>query len=142
MNDKPAQPKTTPAPARTRVRGIMERVLGRHGLVWAMGFTALATLLRWGTDAVLADNAPFSFYYLSVVLTALVSRMGSAAVAVILGGVCGHFLWVTPRFSFVFLDKSQVAQLVVYFVVATLCALAVALARILRVADYLDTPDD
>lgn len=107
-----------------------------------MAFTALATLLRWGSDGLLADHAPFSFYFLSVVLTALVSPMGSSFLAVLFGGLCGHLLWVEPRFSLAFQDKSQVAQLVVYVFVASLCALSVAAARILRVCDYIDTPDN
>ena len=110
--------------------------------MWVVAFTALATVLRWGTDGLLADASPFSFYYLSVVLTALLARIGSAISAVILGALCGHFLWVVPRFSMEFVNTSQIAQLLVFLVVATLCALAVAAARVLRVFDYIDTPDD
>lgn len=142
MTDTPAQSKQPPAPNRSRRRGLFVRVFGRYGIAWAVSFTVVATLLRWGTDVFLADNAPFSFYYLSVVLTAQVSRIGPAIVAVILGALCGHFLWVTPRLTFSFLGTPQIAQLVVFVVVATLCSLAVSLARILRVADYIDTSDE
>ena len=110
--------------------------------MWVVAFTAMATLLRWLTDGLLADTSPFSFYYLSVVLTALAAPMGSSILAVILGGLCGHFIWVNPRLSMAFLNTSQVAQLVVFIVVATLCALAVPAARLFRVFDYLETRDD
>jgi K+-sensing histidine kinase KdpD len=110
--------------------------------LWVVAFTAVATLLRWATDGVLETHAPFSFYYVSVVLTALVAPMGSSILAVILGGVCGHFLWVEPRISLEFLNTSQAAQLIVYIFVASLCALAVTAARVLRLFDYIDTPDD
>ena len=110
--------------------------------MWVVVFTAMATLLRWLTDGLLADAAPFSFYYLSVVLTALLAPMGSSILAVILGGLCGHFIWVVPRFSMVFMNTSQVAQLVVFGVVATLCARAVAAARVFRIFDYFETDDD
>ncbi len=136
------QLKTQPAPARSHLRSTFEKVFGRLGPVWVVAFTALATVLRWGTDGLLADASPFSFYYLSVVLTALLARIGSAISAVILGALCGHFLWVVPRFSMEFVNTSQIAQLLVFIVVATLCALAVAAARVLRVFDYIDTPDD
>ena len=136
------QLRTQPAPARSHLRSTFEKVFGRLGPVWVVAFTALATVLRWGTDGLLADASPFSFYYLSVVLTALLARIGSAISAVILGALCGHFLWVVPRFSMEFVNTSQIAQLLVFLVVATLCALAVAAARVLRVFDYIDTPDD
>ena len=68
-------------------------------------------------DGLLADSSPFSFYYLSVVITALLTRFGSAVLAVILGGLCGHFLWVVPRFSMDFLGTNQIAQIVVFIVV-------------------------
>ena len=110
--------------------------------MWVVVFTAMATLLRWFTDGLLADTSPFSFYFLSVVLTALVAPMGSSILAVILGGLCGHFIWVVPRLSMVFLNTSQVAQLVVFAVIATLCALAVAAARVFRIFDYFETDDD
>ena len=142
MNDVKNKLSTPPPPARPHLRSTFEKVFGRFGPVSVVGFTALATVLRWVTDGLLADASPFSFYYLSVVLTALMARISSAITAVILGGLCGHFLWVIPRFSMAFLNTSQVAQLVVFIVVATLCALAVAAARVLRVFDYLDTPDD
>ena len=136
------QLRTQPAPARSHLRSTFEKVFGRLGPVWVVAFTALATVLRWVTDGLLADASPFSFYYLSVVLTALLARIGSAISAVILGALCGHFLWVVPRFSMEFVNTSQIAQLLVFIVVATLCALAVAAARVLRVFDYIDTPDD
>ena len=124
---------------RSTRRSAFEKVFGRLGLVWVVVFTALATLLRWGTDGLLGDTSPFSFYYLSVVLTALVARIGSALVAVILGGLCGHFLWVEPRLSLEFANTSQVAQLAVFNFVATLCAFAVSAARIFRVIDDVDS---
>lgn len=142
MNDLQNQLRTPSAPARSHLRSIFEKVFGRMGPVWVVTFTVLATVLRWATDGLLADSSPYSFYYLSVVLTALLARFGSAISAVILGGLCGHFLWVVPRFSMEFLNKSQVAQLVIYILVATLCALAVAAARVLRVFDYIGTDDD
>ena len=142
MNDLQNELSTPPAPARSHLRSTFEKVFGRMGPVWAVTFTVLATVLRWITDGVLLDSSPFSFYYLSVVLTALLARIGSAISAVILGGLCAHFLWVIPRFSMEFVNKSQVAQLVVFFMVATLCALAVAAARVLRVFDYIGTDDD
>ena len=142
MNDVQNQMRTPPSSDRPRRRSRFEKMFGRLGPVWVVAFTALATLLRWATDGLLADQAPFSFYYLSVVLTALLARFGSAISAVILGGLCGHFLWVVPRFSMDFLNKSQIAQLVIYILVATLCALAVAAARVLRVFDYIGTDDD
>ena len=107
-----------------------------------VAFTALATLLRWVTDGLLADQAPYSYYYLSVVLTALVAPMGSSILAVILGGVCAHYIWVEPRLSMAFANTSQIAQLGVFIFVATLCAFAVAAARVLRVFDYIATDDD
>jgi len=122
--------------------GRFTQVFGRFGLVWALAFTVLASLLRWGTDRLLADASPFSFYYLSVVLTALVARIGSAIVAVILGGATAHFLWVEPRFTFQFLDNTQVAQLVIYVIVATLCGFAVSLARFYGALDYLNKASD
>lgn len=142
MNDAPNQLTTPPAPARSQLRMTFEKVFGRLGPVWAVAFTALATLLRWLTDGLLADASPFSFYYLSVVLTALLARIGSAISAVILGALCGHFLWVAPRLSLEFLNTSQIGQFWVFIAVATLCALAVVAARVLRVFDYLNTVDD
>ena len=142
MNDTQNQLRT-PAPSdRPRRRSRLEKVFGRLGPVWVLAFTVLATLLRWATDGLLSDNAPFSFYYLSVVLTALVAPFGSSILAMILGAVCAHFLWVEPRFSLNFLNTGKVAQLVVYIFVASLCALAVTAARVLRLFDYIDTPDD
>lgn len=136
------QLNTPPPTDKPRRRSRFEKVFGRFGLMWVVLFTVIATLLRWLTDGLLADSAPFSLYYLSVVLTALVAPMGSSIFAVILGGLCGHLIWVAPRLSMVFLNTSQVAQLVVYILVATLCALAVVAARFLRVFDYFDTDDD
>ena len=142
MKDAQNQLRTPPAPVRSRLRSTIEKVFGKWGPMWVVAFTALATVLRWVTDGLLTDAAPFSFYYLSVVLTALLARIGSAISAVILGALCGHFLWVVPRFSMEFLNTSQIAQLLVFIVVATLCALSVAAARVLRVFDYIDTSDD
>ena len=133
----------TPPPSDTpRVRGRFEKTFGKLGLVWAVAFTAVATLLRWAADGLLVSNAPFSFYFLSVVLTALVAPISSSMLAMILGGLCAHYLWVEPRLSMEFMNASQVAQLVVYILVASLCALAVTTARVLRLFDYIDTPDD
>jgi len=142
VNDTQSQLKSSAPHESPRPRSLLEKVFGRMGPLFALAFTAMATLLRWASDGLLADHAPFSFYFLSVVLTALVSPMGSSFLAVVLGALCGHLLWVEPRFSLTFLDKSQVAQIVVYILVATLCALAVAAARVLRVSDYIDTPDN
>ena len=142
MKDALDDPATPPPPARLHPRSAFEKVFGKFGLLWVVAFTALATVLRWSTDGLLADSSPFSFYYLSVVLTALVARIGSSVVAVLLGGMCAHFLWVVPRFSWQFLNTAQIAQFVVFILVATLCALAVAAARILRIFDYVLTEDD
>ena len=142
MNETQNEPKTPPAPGPTRLEGLLKKVFGRFGLLWAAGFTVLATLLRWSTDGFLGEASPFTFYFLSVVLTALVTRLGPALVAVILGAFCGQFLWVTPRLSMALLNTSQVAQLLVYLAVATSCALAVVAARVLRLVDYIDTSDD
>ena len=136
------QLKTPPPSDKPRRRNRFEKVFGRRGPMWVVVFTAMATLLRWLTDGLLADSSPFSFYFLSVVLSALLAPMGSSILAVILGGLCGHFIWVVPRLSMVFLNTSQVAQLVVFAVVATLCALAVAAARVFRIFDYFETDDD
>lgn len=136
------QLNTPPPTDKPRRRSRFEKVFGRFGLMWVVLFTVIATLLRWLTDGFLADASPYSFYYLSVVLTALVAPMGSSVFAVILGGLCGHFIWVAPRLSMVFLNTSQVAQLVVYILVATLCAFAVAAARLLRVFDYFESDGD
>jgi len=134
---------TTPAPADApRRRSRFEKVFGRTGPLWVLAFTAMATLLRWATDGLLESNAPFSFYYLSVVLTALAAPMGSSLLAVILGGLCAHYLWVSPRVSLEFLDSGQVAQLVVYIIVASLAALTVTAARVLRLFDNIDYPED
>ena len=142
MNDVTNQLRTPPPPDRLRLRSTLEKVFGRWGPAWGVAFTALATVLRWVADGLLGDASPYSFYFLSVVLTALLARIGSAMLAVILGALCGHYIWILPRFSMEFLNTSQVAQLVVFIVVATLCAFAVAAARVLRVFDYIDNPDD
>ena len=142
MNDVQNQLKTPPPSDSPRRRSRFEKVFGRLGPVWVVAFTALATLLRWVTDGLLADASPFSFYYLSVVLTALVAPMGSSILAMILGAVCAHYLWVEPRFSLEFANTGQVAQLVVYIFVSSLCALAVTAARVLRLFDYIDAFED
>ena len=142
MDDLKNPLKTPPLSDRPSRRSRIQTLFGKWGPVWAVAFTTVASLLRWATDGILADHAPFSFYYLSVVLTALVAPMGSSILAVILGGACGHYIWVQPRLSLEFLDNGQRAQLVVYIFVATPCALAVTAARLLRLFDYMDAPDD
>ena len=142
MNDVQNQTRSPSPPAPTRSRSVISKIFGAYGLLWMLAFTVMATLLRWLTDGLLADASPYSFYYLSVVLTSLVARMGSAMMAVILGGLCAHFFWVEPRFKMDFLNTSQIAQLVVFVLVATSCALAVTAARVLRIFDYISTDDD
>ena len=137
-----ATPRTTPrTTALSHAQAIFATVFGQFGPLWAVAFTVLATLVRWTTDPWLVDASPFSFYYLSVVLTALLSRMGSAMLAVILGALAGQWLWVAPRVSLEFQNTSQIAQLVVFLIVATGCGLAVATARLLRIFDYVGTED-
>jgi K+-sensing histidine kinase KdpD len=142
MKDVQNEIRTPLSPPRSHHRSIFKKVFGRWGLASVLAFTTLATVLRWITDSLLNDTAPYSFYYLSVVLTALVAPMGSSILAILIGGLCAHYLWVEPRFSFAFLSTSQVAQLIVYIMVATSCALAVAAARVLRFFDYVLTDDE
>lgn len=130
-----------PCPTGSPERRIWLKLFGRFGILWATGFTAAATVLRWALDGWLTDAAPFSFYYLSVVLAALAGRLGCGILGVVMGAICGHYLWVEPRLSFQFTAASQYAQLGVFVFVGLLNAVAVATARTFRIFEDLNRFD-
>jgi PAS domain S-box-containing protein len=86
------------------------------------GFAVVAVLLavavRWALEPVLGERFPFLTFFAAVLVTAWVAGVGPSALAAVLGGAAGAFLFVQPRFSFPVDAGADQTALAVYALVA------------------------
>src|SRR5215467_5842790 len=91
--------------------------------VFAIAVVAVATLARFALEPVLDLKAPFTLYFLGVVLSAWFGGFGPGLLATALAGVAGWYFFVPPQYSFRSSDSTAPAQLVVFIVVGILTSL-------------------
>src|ERR1041384_6117468 len=72
-------------------------ILLRYGS--ALGFTALASMVRVALNPALGDSAPFVTFVVAVAITALDCGLGPALVTTLAGAVIGLIVWVLPAHS-------------------------------------------
>lgn len=80
----------------------------------ALVLTALAVVLRWLLDPLLADHYPFITLFAVVVVVAWYSGRGPALLSLIVGGVVGAYFFLHPRYSFYVGQAEDQAGLVLY----------------------------
>jgi PAS domain S-box-containing protein len=93
----------------------------RYGV--AVVCVAVATLLRLSLQPALGDNFPFITFFIAVVFTAWLYRLGPALAATALGALAAEYFFMPPRFSFALASADDVRGLIIF----TLCCVAVAL---------------
>lgn len=93
----------------------------RYGV--AVACVVVATLLRLSLQPALGDNFPFITYFIAVVFTAWLYRIGPALAATALGAAAAEYFFMPPRFSFALASPDDVRGIVIF----TLCCVAIAL---------------
>ena len=96
-------------------------LLLRYGV--AVIATILATLLRKLLDPVLGDTAPFSAYFVAIMLTAWYGGLGPSLVALVSGALLAGYLFVEPRGSLLIYDLEHQVSLGLYLFVGVVVAL-------------------
>jgi PAS domain S-box-containing protein len=76
------------------------RLQGWSAIAFSIGGVLAATLLRLAIDPFLNDLSPFATYVATAILVFVVTGFGPALLEMVLGGVIGAFLFMTPRGSF------------------------------------------
>lgn len=84
---------------------------------------ASATALRLAFDPLLRDDQQFFTYYLAVIVSAWFGGLGPALLALILGGLIGHYYFVEPRFTLTFADVADAMRVAMFVSVAGSIAL-------------------
>ena len=93
----------------------------RYGV--AVACVVVATLLRLSLQPALGDNFPFITFFIAVVFTAWLYRLGPALAATALGAAAAAYFFMQPRFSFALASPDDVRGIFIF----TLCCVAVAL---------------
>jgi PAS domain S-box-containing protein len=93
----------------------------RYGV--AVVCVVAATLLRLSLQPALGDNFPFITFFIAVVFTAWLCRLGPALAATALGTLAAEYFFMQPRFSFALASADDVRGIAIF----TLSCVAVAL---------------
>jgi len=95
-------------------------LLLRYGV--AVAATVLATLLRMLLDPLLGSAAPFSAYFVAVMLTAWYGGLGPSLVALVSGALVADYLFVEPRGSLLIHDLEHQVSVGLYIFVGVVGA--------------------
>lgn len=98
----------------------------------AVGFVAVATLVRSLLDPWLGDTLPYITYFAAIVAAAWIGRLGPSLCAVVLSCIAAEWFFIPPRYSFrpSFAEPRDWIGLVTFlFVGAILAALSESLHR-------------
>jgi PAS domain S-box-containing protein len=96
---------------------LMDRPPARYG--FAVGVVLLAAAARAALDSVLGDEFPFLTFFAAVLAAVWVAGVRASVLAVVLGGVAGAYLFLTPRYSFHVNPGHDRVVLTVYTLVTT-----------------------
>jgi two-component system CheB/CheR fusion protein len=88
----------------------------------AVAAVILATLLRKLLDPVLEDTAPFTAYFVAIILTAWYGGLGPSLVALISGALLATYLFIEPRGSFLIHDLEHQVSLGLFIFVGVVAA--------------------
>jgi PAS domain S-box-containing protein len=104
-----------------------ENLLRRRSLLLRYGVavlaTILATLLRKLLDPVLGHAAPFTAYFVAIMLTAWYGGLGPSLLALVSGALLATYLFVEPRGSFLIHDLEHQVSFGLYLFVGVVVAL-------------------
>lgn len=92
-------------------------VAGRYTTAVLTVVCALA--LRLVFQPILADRAPYIFFFLSIVLAKRLAGRGPALLSTLLGGLAAWYFVVEPRASFIAANSADALNLAAYFAVGT-----------------------
>jgi K+-sensing histidine kinase KdpD len=90
--------------------------LEQYGLTLFLVICALA--IRLAMYAVIADRAPYMFFFLVVAAVSRLWGPGPGVFATLLGGLATWYFLLEPQFSFTFSQQHDVITLISYFAVA------------------------
>jgi PAS domain S-box-containing protein len=107
-------------PARNRARPNEEDTWAGYLLVPV--FVATATLARLALEPILGSQAPFSFYFVAVALSAWVAGFSGGLAATLLGVVTAAYFFLEPRYAFLLSTIDRGAAALVYVGVSVLLA--------------------
>ena len=108
----------------------LTKPLGRYSL--AVVLVLLATVARLPFESTLRGEAPFAFYYISVVLVAWYAGTIPTVVATVLSTLASWFLFLPPERSFTIADPAQEESLVLFLIVCVVLAVMARGANRLR----------
>ncbi len=102
----------------------MQKLLCSHklndrykGYAVAVIFSAITVVVRLSLDEWLAEQCPFSLFYLSVLLAAWIGGTGPAILAILLGTVSASYFFIKPQGSFAIDTLPEYLQLSMFIFV-------------------------
>jgi PAS domain S-box-containing protein len=109
-------------PNQTRHRARLYEENGWAGYLLVPVFVATATLTRLALDPILGEQAPFSFYFVAVALSAWVAGFSGGLAAMLLGVVAGAYFFLEPRHALLLSTLDRGAASLVFVCVSVLLA--------------------
>ena len=73
--------------------------------------------IRLALDPMLADRAPYMFFFLTILVVKRLWGRGPGLLATLLGGIAAWYFLLEPRFSFGIADRVDALNLIAYFAV-------------------------
>lgn len=90
--------------------------LQQYGLTVVL--VSCALVIRWALYPVIADLAPYMFFFFVVAAVSRLWGPGPGLLATLLGGLATWYFLLEPRFSFAFAQHHDGIALIFYFAVA------------------------
>ncbi|HEX2804297.1 MAG TPA: PAS domain S-box protein [Sphingomicrobium sp.] len=92
----------------------------------ALGFVAIAAVVRLVLDPFLGDRAPFLLFLLAVLISAARFGLWPGLAAAVVSGFLSVFLFVQPKFAFLPLAGDDLSNIIAFTVITTAVLLFVA----------------
>jgi PAS domain S-box-containing protein len=98
------------------------------GYTLAVACVGVATVLRLAVDPYV-EGVPFITFWPAVIITALISGFGSGLFCVVLSTAAAGFFVIPPRLSFYVESQVDVAELLLFVVLASFCVVIISQMR-------------
>ncbi len=89
--------------------------IGRYA--WTVLAVVCTLAIRLALDPMLADRAPYMFFFLTILVVKRLWGRGPGLLATLLGGIAAWYFLLEPRFSFAIAHRVDALNLIAYFAV-------------------------